>query len=667
MTSDLYKEWTAALAIALVVSSSTAMAQQTFRDYTVEEGETCTSIAKKIYGDAEAYHHIHEHNDLSDEGYACRAGTTLTLPVLSEKAKAELRNRDGDVRARPPEDKWNSIGVGAKLYESWRVNTLERSRAQLGFQDNSELQMTEHTLVVIYGASKDEARRSVSRRATVEKGRLKTRLADLAGGSVQVETPQSKATFKSGRGQVTVEDEESRVANHEGEPVSVTTPDGSGEVAVDAGQGTRVPSGQPPKPPRELPDTPTWTRESESVALTLQGAQAPVGATWTAVDSAQAYMVEVTRGRQQVDVLLSKRVSGDVTSLEMRGLPAGDYVASVVAIDGDSFESIPSDLRELKVREIGARGDHIVDAEAGRVMIGAALEAPRGMTCRLASQQEAVRRLRIANPGEHTLRCRGDGRGASLDLNAIPPTVESDLDHEVLELERGRRQRIEFAFEPALPPDVTVRSGEGLEARGLQVSPDTMQVNVSVANGAEAGTREASLNYGDITLGSIDIRVPAREREAQPGGQPSGPEHYLTALGGYDAVGLSPYWGTNVSPAGATLEAGMGTMPLPHFAAEARLGLSLHAGERTTSIASVRLQAMAGALETVLAPYAGGGMGWQADLGRARRFAPRLAVGVMPTVSEALRLRGEAAVGVTPEGDRLRWLPEVRLGITWRF
>lgn len=658
---------TAVLIGALWGGAAPASAQQTFRDYTVQKGETCTSIAREVYGDAKAYHHIHEHNDLSGQGYGCRAGTTLRLPTLSDRPEATLVARDGSVRARPPKAQWDSVDVGAELYEAWRVNTLERARAQLGFRDKSELQMTANTLVVIYGPSKDQANRTVARRATVEKGRLKTRLADLAGGSLTVDTPQSEVEFGSGKGQVTVEDGESRVANHEGEPARVSASEGAGAVDVDAGYGTRVPTGQPPEPPRELPDTPVWVRGFEPVALALPGARGTVGAAWKPVDAAEAYAVEVTRGRRQVEVIFSKQVPGDITSLQMRGLPSGNYFVSVVAIDGDDFESIPSALRRVTVREVGADLGSLVDADAGRVMIGAALQSPRGMRCRLAEGREKTRRVRVDRPGGHTLQCSGDERGASVELEAVLPTVESSVGADSMEVRRGMFQQIEFRFEPALPPGVTVRADEGLEARGLQVAADRMQVNLSVANEAEAGAHRVGLYYGDIELGRVGVRVPEKGVVRQTGDPSGGPESYLAGLAGYDAVGLSPYWSAEFPVAGATVEAGVGTVPLPYFAAEARMGLALHAGDGFAQVASVRLQAMAGLLEVAPAPYLGVGIGWQAEIGADDRFAPRAAIGVMPPLSETLRLRGEVAAGLTPEGDGVRVLPEARLGVMWRF
>lgn len=659
-----------ALSALLWAHASVASAQQSprkqasFRTYTVKEGDTCTSIAREFYGDARAYDHIHEHNDLSEDGYACRPGKELRLPILPDEAEAKLTARAGSVRAKPPTSAWDPVDVGAEFFKAWRVNTLQRSRAELGFRDNSELQMTQNTLVVIYGPSKETAKRTVARRATVEKGRLKTRLADLSGSRMDVDTPHAKATFDAGRAQVTVDDGESRIANHTGKPVTVTSAKGTGKVSVTAGHGTRVRRGKPPEKPRPLPATPTWTKNFKPHALAIPGADGTVRAEWNPVSKAKAYYVEVSRNRRQIDVLFSQRVPAKIQKLEMRGLPPGDYFVSIVAIDADEFESIPSKLRRLRVHELGAEATQILEANDGQVMLGATLRAPKGMTC-APEGEEPGEVFELTTEGAHQITCSGEGLELSTQLEAVRPTITAA---ESTQMRQGALGAVEVAFEPALPSGVTAKvSGDGLQAKPLQVGPGQLRVNLTAANDAAVGARTVELFYRDVQLGRFEVAVESADSGNMARSTKVEAEYLLTALVGYDAVGLDPYWSSAFPATGGSLELGLGTAPTNHFAAEARVGLALHTGDVSNTVATARAQALAGWFQSYLAPHAGLGVSWQGVIDGQSRFSPRASVGVMPTMGEHWRLRGEFGVDATPVDGALRFLPEARVGVSLRF
>lgn len=663
------KLWIPVILAGLVATlSSTATAQETFQTYTVKEGDTCTSIAREFYGDARAYHHIHEHNDLSSDGYACRPGVELRLPVLPDQPEAQLLARAGSVRAKPPNESWDPVDVGADLFSAWRVNTLDRSRAELGFRDSSELQMTENTLVVIFGPSKTTAQRTAARRATVERGRLKSQLAAMSG-QVEVETPHARATLDEGRSQVTVEDEESRIANHTGKPVGVTAPDGSGAVSVQAGHGTRVVRGKPPEKPRPLPPTPQWSQSFTPRALTIAGAKATVRAEWKPVAAAQRYYVEVTRGRRQIDVLFSERTPASVHSLEMRGLPPGEYFVSIVAIDDDEFESIPSELRRLTVLELGTQPSHLVNAEAAEIVLGGVLRAPHGTRCALDGD-ELSEVIRLSTEGSHMVICEHEDRRLSTRVEVVKPKLrliapESGSPRAM----QGSMSAVDIEFLPGLPPEVAARTSQAeLEAKSLQIGPDRLRVNITAARDAAPGASTVELYFREVLLGSFEVVVEPAETVDHVGrGEAAAAEYLLTAMVGYDAVSASPYWGDGFPAAGATFEVGLGSAPTRHFAAEMRAGLGLHSGDDVATVITLRAQALAGWFDAWLAPHAGLGVSWQGIVNGDNRFSPRASVGVMPTLNQHLRLRGELAVDATPVAGSLRLLPEARLGVALRF
>ncbi|AWV88657.1 FecR domain-containing protein [Bradymonas sediminis] len=666
------KYWINSALICLALGTAApAFAQESFVSYTVAPGDTCTSIAAKFYGDARAYNHIHDYNDLSKDGYACRPGMKLRLPVLPDQPEAQLMARTGEVRAKPPKAEWDPVDVGAGLFEAWRVNTLSRARAELGFRDESEIQMQENTLVVIYGPSKDKAERRIGRRAHVDKGRLKTALSGLSGAPMDVSTPDAKAEFKSGKAQVTVEDGESRIANHSGSAARVTAPDGSGAVSVKAGHGTRVKRGKRPEKPRPLPATPTWGDTFSPSALTFTGGSATVNATWNPVKNAEAFYVEISRGRRQLDVLFSKRVPATTQALQMQELPPGRYYVSIVAIDKSEFESIPSELRRLRVYQMGVNPSQIIDAKARTFLLGASFKAPRGMTCQVGDGafEELVSLRKI---GENKINCKDEEAQVEMTVQAVEPEVDIlDASSFDVAVRRGDAKAVDLQFSPRLPSSVRLEGSEGVALKAEKLNETTMRLTISPREDAELGASKIGVFYEDTRLSALDLEVEPADAAA-PTPTPVAPqvkpaEYLISAMLGYDVVGFDPYWGDDFPVPGASLEVGFGLVPTRYFAAEARVGMSLHSDATTELGFSARAQGMAGIFENVASPYIGIGAGWKHWLDNGSRFELRPSIGVMPKVGESMRLRAEVGADLTPVSSELRILPELRVGASWSF
>lgn len=653
--------------LGLAFLAQPAWAQQEFQTYKVEPGDTCTSIAAKFYGDARAYHHIHEHNDLSEYGYACQSGITLKLPVLPDQAEAEVIGRVGSVRAKRPEASWDPIDIGAELYTAWRVNTLEKSRADLGFRDSSQLKMTENTLVVIYGPSKTSAERTTMRRASVERGRLKTSLAGLSGQEFEVDTPEAVATMEKGKAQVTVDEDVSRIANHEGKPVAVTDKKGAGRVQVRQGQGTRVKKGQRPEKPRALPATPKWDEEFSPRALVVPGAQGTVQAKWEPVDGAEAYFIEVTRTRRQLDVVFSQRVPQNIHALQMQGLPAGNYYVSVVAIDKDEFESIPSELRRLRVLELAVSPESVVDAAESKVLLGSAMRAPVGMTC-AAGEGEPAEIFTLDTLGAQEIRCASDAVELSAQVEVVPPQVE--LSDDAVTLAPGEFESVEVDFSPQPLAEVEADPEHGgIFAQVLGFEAGRLKIRLIATEEAPPGPSNINLFYKNVPLGNFEVTVDPKKPKrpvVEPAEEPRG-EYLLSVLAGYDAGGVDPFWERSFPEHAAALELGLGTAPTRYFAGEARAGLALYPGDSAETMLTVRAQAMAGWFDAALAPHAGLGLSWFNRFGADNRFAPRASLGLMPELSPNWRLRAEIAADFTPVDGEIRFLPEARLGAAWRF
>jgi outer membrane protein OmpA-like peptidoglycan-associated protein len=427
---------------------SSALAQtnaDTF-EYVVQPGDTCAGIAKRYFGSSKRYDIIHRHNPgMGPTPHDLAPGSILMLPrtglVRDAGPDAEVTGSRRRVEARAADEgAWQLAAIGLDLFRGWRVNTLSRAWAELTFRDTSVLELRENTLVIIYGASGSSARRS-STEATLDRGALRSRLGELAGGArLAVETPSASAELEGGRALVTVDDAgTSRLANHGKGKATVS---GKGKAkkkrptSVTSGMGSKVVTGSPPAPPIVLPPAPAWAPEQTTRFVAIPDAGATAVVRWIGEPKAAAYRVEVARKPDGRDVVADAVATGDVTKVELRGLPVGDYWLSVASIDADQFEGVPSDAIAVRVvagaieladgtaLTLGPTPDDGETTPILAVAHGSTFVAPDGMTCSAAGTEPSAR-IVLTTPGTNAVRC-SDASGVAIalldvEVGAAPP------------------------------------------------------------------------------------------------------------------------------------------------------------------------------------------------------------------------------------------------------
>jgi hypothetical protein len=438
------------LCAAVALLETRAGAEQTptstveggFVEYTVQAGDTCESIAQRIYGERRFSNVVHDYNpratrDRAECDAALQPGTTLRLPreapVGGEAPDAEVTGIKRDVRSRPPgRDEWADAHLGQDLFRGWRVNTLEAAAADLTFRDASLLQLRENTLVIIFGPTMMRARRSGTK-AVLEQGALRSRLNELAGG-VRVETESAQVDLAAGSALVSLDRQRtSRVANFEGREVDVSTAQGRSTVKVRQGMGTKVARGGTPAPPRPLPPSPQWSDGAPARFVALAG-RSVVRGEWSPVAAAAFYRVEIAMERGGRNPMGAVGVPASVTRFELRGLRPGTYHVAVSAIDADQFESRPSTWRELVVAEarLVAPAGSAEPAGAAvetpglplpppRVPTGTRFVAPQGFRCGVEPGPLAEQ-VTLGGEGRTTIRCvgAGDVDAGAIEVDVVP-------------------------------------------------------------------------------------------------------------------------------------------------------------------------------------------------------------------------------------------------------
>lgn len=319
-------------------------------DYPITKGDTCASIAKKLYGDSSRYDIIHAFNPQLGPKLPHRhtVGDTLRLPPrIPPNAWVTAITRRVEHRSARASD-WQPSRSGTPLQVGYRVSTHDESAAELTFEDDSAVELQENTLLVIFGRSARDARAEPNR-ARLEHGTLRARLAELRGeapgatppAGLRLESPAASAMSTNASILMSVEpDGMAAVSNHGGgdiEVASMSFP--SAKVSVIDGMGTRVKRGQRPEPPRPLPAAPAWTGATELVGWGATGPQAAVTLRWAPVPDAARWRIELRKGGSTFAAMPLPTHQLDARLL---GLPEGTYTVTLSTRDIHGLTSKPS-------------------------------------------------------------------------------------------------------------------------------------------------------------------------------------------------------------------------------------------------------------------------------------------------------------------------------------
>lgn len=509
--------------------------QATLEDYTVVEGDSCRSIARARFGDSGRIDLIHAHNALGRTPHQLRPGQTLRLPSAAlARAEAGIARvlRDVDMQ-RTGSPVWADARVGAALRRGDRVATGERSASELIFRSGGVLQMRSQSLVVLTGSGRPSPRRIV--RATLERGALRGRLAELTGHATTTTVTTPSATARLGQDALVAVDGEgvSRIASLEG----TTIVDG---VRVPEGTGTQVEPGGRPSRPRPLPRPPRWRTDDDGRFMGLAHSGAILRGRWHPVDGAGGYRVEVARRPDGTELVAAVEVPGDTTEFDIPRIPVGTYYVSVATIDREFFEGRPSPRRAMVVLEArivppgGGEppSDRLDPGDPSRpyappsALPGTWLVSPRGYRCGDAEERASLLTLRTL--GRHTVRCVDARERPVSGFDVV--IVEARIRPQRPFLRRGSRRvaRLLVRSPLALPARMIARapssvsvgsvrlsraqpSEEGLVAYEVEIgvgldAPDSLSITVEVAAGSER------IRVGEVSFAVRDPRPRASPR-----------------------------------------------------------------------------------------------------------------------------------------------------------
>lgn len=508
-----------AITISLGFTSvAVAQGKKTFIEYKVVRGDTCTGIAKKVYGSGQlCYKMISKYNKMNRK-FVIIPGQVLKLPTREElkvspaKPDAVLTQRKGTVDVRAPKAKWSNAPQGKELYRLWRVNSGQKSSAEVSFtKTKSKLQMRENTLVIIYGPTKDKSKR-VASKAVLERGTLKSRLAELSGQSndMVVETPASSTVLGAGDALVAVEASgTTRVANFTSQKVTIQGKDDPKEkkkkrrkkkrriVKLPKNMGSKIVPGQDPTPPKPLPTSPIWTKSGVVHILAVNGlSKQKIG--WKQVPKAISYRVELFGDAKGGELLDQFKIDAKFNNIVLQDLPPQTYFARVSTIDEDAFESKPSQPLQLVIHDGKVKKAKTVasNTKPNTIYVGSQMSIP-GLLCKTPQMKSTQSQITLTQQGPQEVACQTPSGQTIEPVTINVVSIETrGLPKDTLTLKQP--QTVSFSTTPQVsqlaieaPPQVKVTPKR--QANGQWV------LNIEQAEGAPSATHNIKIFTGEAT------------------------------------------------------------------------------------------------------------------------------------------------------------------------
>ena len=423
----------AALALVLCLPAvSWAEAPKPVDDdvYVVQPGDTCGSVARKVFGDATVGSaKLHALNKMGAPPHQLTPGMVLRIKGDPDARLTFIRPEVNSKRAGKVE--WFQANTGQGLWRLDSVNTLREAGAEVTFRDLTRLQMNENALVVIYGQAA-KATDKVKKSGAVEllQGELSVSLAELRGEPVGVQMPAATVAARSKDLHVGVDAQQmSRVSVFDGQ--AEVSAQGQ-NVQVPKDHGTRVEKGKIPEKPRPLPESPQWAGGVRSVRLLLDDKGVDEELAWAPVKDAASYRVELARDERFNDRVHGETVQAESPRSVARALAPGRYFARVRAVDAAGLVGKVSAVRQVEVMRVKTeRGSVGPQGIRGAQRLDFAVEGAESLEFRLDGVP-TTHPVRVEGVGTHTLELlpRGapDARPEKLTLTVVPPRVDVDVE-----------------------------------------------------------------------------------------------------------------------------------------------------------------------------------------------------------------------------------------------
>lgn len=309
--------------------------------YTVQPGDTLSSIAKTQLNDAAAWKRLQAMNKIANP-HVLTPGTSLRLPrgqAGAVPAQVDVVLVKGDVRVRHgAEASFVPLVSGTQLSAGAVIETGATGLLTLRFADRSRMLVAPNSRLVLTQLLLDAASGAAVTRATLEAGDVESSVTPLRGIKARYEviTPALNLAVRGTVFRVQFDEAQgtARAMVNEG---LVKADNSFGETSIPAGSGTRAERGHAPLAPRPLLPPP----QLEATAALVEAF--PLGVRWQQTQGAGQYRVELLEGGDTESLV--DRFAVDASVTHWRRLPNGEYRLRIRGVDEAQLEGNNAELK----------------------------------------------------------------------------------------------------------------------------------------------------------------------------------------------------------------------------------------------------------------------------------------------------------------------------------
>ncbi len=343
------------LAFLLLVLPLGAAAEDTLGWHVVKPGDTLSKITIKYLGSSADWRDNWKLNPGIADPNKLKPGQRVRV-ILSRTtpAPAALVNRvSRRVEKKPEPAPWSTARTGDRLVERNGIRTFEASSAELKFEDDTLLTLTERSLVFLRETRTAKPNTNeieiVDGHADLDKPAPTARARDIeifvGSTTAKPAAGESKARFRK-------EGASAQVMSYRG---GTSVASAGSSVRVGEGMGITVPEGKkPPKPERLLVAPAAQAVDVIVPRPTLR---------WSAVENAVSYTAEVCRDAGCGEVV-ERATMLDATEWQPPALEAGEYVYRVSGRSASGLDGFAA-VAPLRVRRAVAEVTTASDAGPG--------------------------------------------------------------------------------------------------------------------------------------------------------------------------------------------------------------------------------------------------------------------------------------------------------------
>lgn len=347
------------LALILLFCAAVS-AEDTIGWHVVQSGETLQRITARYLGSSAAWQENWKLNPgLTNPhrlvpGQRIRVIIARTLPAQSALVQRVARR----VEKKPEPEPWTAASPGDRLVGRDGVHTFEASSAELKFDDDTLLTLTEKSLVFLRPTKAVTPQRDrsaieiVEGLADLEKPAKAKRPHDIeivvGGTTAKPNDPAAKARFRNAG-------KAAQVMSYRG---ATAVASAGAEVSVGTGMGVSVPEGQKPPAPEKLLPAPAVAPRDVAVPLPILSATN---------STAKSYTFEICRDPRCAEIVVRQEGHPSNEWQPENALSAGSFFYRVTPRSASGLDGYPA-AAPLLVR-LGISGEISNDGAAPNVAV----------------------------------------------------------------------------------------------------------------------------------------------------------------------------------------------------------------------------------------------------------------------------------------------------------